>query len=75
MDTAHAVGTLRDGRHPHRHDLDLQRYWGFGVIMAHAIANTARTECRGGRSGYKLGDGSVAYAIIIFFARIVVCIW
>ena len=47
----------------------------FAVIMAHAIANTARTGYPGGRSGYELGDGSVAYAIIIIFALIVVCIW
>lgn len=47
----------------------------FAVIVAHAIANTARTGYPGGRSGYELGDGSVSYSIIIVFALIVVVIW
>ena len=47
----------------------------FAVILMHAIVNTARTGYPGGRSGYELGDGSVAYAIIMVFALIVVVLW
>lgn len=47
----------------------------FVVILMHAVANTARTGYPGGRSGYELGDGSVAYSIIMVFAVIVVFLW
>jgi hypothetical protein len=47
----------------------------FAVILMHAIGNTARTSYPGGRSGYELGHGSVAYSIIIVFALIVVVLW
>ena len=47
----------------------------FAVILMHVVANTARTGYPGGRSGYELGDGSVAYAIIMVFAVIVVILW
>ena len=45
------------------------------VLLMHAIGNTARTGYPGGRSGYELGSGSVAYSIIIVFTLIVVAIW
>jgi len=41
----------------------------------HAIVNTSRTGYPGGRSGYELGDGSVAYPVIIVFTVIVVALW
>jgi membrane protease YdiL (CAAX protease family) len=47
----------------------------FAVILMHTIGNTARTSYPGGRSGYELGDGSVAYSIIIVFTLIVVILW
>ena len=47
----------------------------FAVILMHVVANTARTGYPGGRSAYELGDGSVAYAIIMAFAVIVVFLW
>jgi uncharacterized protein len=47
----------------------------FAVILMHAIGNTARTGYPGGRSGYELGHGSVAYSIIIVFTLIVVALW
>jgi uncharacterized protein len=47
----------------------------FAVILMHTIVNTARTGYSGGRSGYELGDGSVAYSIIMVFAVIVVVLW
>ena len=47
----------------------------FAVILMHAIGNTARTGYPGGRSGYELGHGSVAYAIIIVFTLVVVVLW
>ena len=47
----------------------------FAVVLMHAIGNTARTGYPGGRSGYELGHGSVAYSIIIVFALIVVVLW
>jgi membrane protease YdiL (CAAX protease family) len=47
----------------------------FAVVLMHAIGNTARTGYPGGRSGYELGQGSVAYSIIIVFALIVVVLW
>jgi uncharacterized protein len=47
----------------------------FAVILMHTIVNTARTGYPGGRSGYELGDGSVAYSIIIVFTVIVVVLW
>jgi membrane protease YdiL (CAAX protease family) len=47
----------------------------FAVILMHTIGNTARTGYPGGRSGYELGHGSVAYSIIIVFAFIVVVLW
>jgi membrane protease YdiL (CAAX protease family) len=47
----------------------------FAVILMHAIGNTARTGYPGGRSGYELSHGSVAYSIIIVFALIVVVLW
>ena len=47
----------------------------FAVILMHAIGNTARSGYPGGRSGYELGSGSVAYSIIIAFSLIVVAIW
>ena len=47
----------------------------FAVILMHAVVNTARTGYPGGRSGYELGDGSVAYSIIIAFTIIVVVLW
>lgn len=45
------------------------------VILMHVIASTSRTAYPGGRSGYELGEGSVAYSVIIVFAVIVVFIW
>lgn len=47
----------------------------FSVILMHVIASTSRTAFPGGRSGYELGDGSVAYSVIIVFAVIVVVLW
>jgi uncharacterized protein len=47
----------------------------FAVILMHAIGNTARTGYPGGRSGYELGQGSVAYSIIIAFTLVVVALW
>ena len=47
----------------------------FAVILMHAIGNTARTGYPGGRRGYELGHGSVAYSIIILFALFVVVLW
>lgn len=47
----------------------------FAVVLMHAIVNTSRTGYPGGRSGYELGDGSVAYSIIIVFTVIVVVVW
>ncbi len=47
----------------------------FAVILMHSIANTARTGFPGGRSGYELGNGSVAYSIIIVFTILVVFVW
>ena len=47
----------------------------FAVILMHTIGNTARTGYPGGRSGYELGQGSVAYSIIIVFVLIVVALW
>jgi membrane protease YdiL (CAAX protease family) len=47
----------------------------FAVILMHAIGNTARTGYPGGRSGYELGQGSIAYAIIIVFTLLVVVLW
>ena len=47
----------------------------FAVILMHAIGNTARTAYPGGRSGYELGHGSVAYSIIVALALIVVVLW
>jgi len=47
----------------------------FAVILMHAIVNTSRTGYPGGRSGYELGDGSVAYPVIIVFTVIVVALW
>lgn len=47
----------------------------FAVISMHAIANTSRTGYPGGRSGYELGDGSVAYSVIIVFTVVVVVLW
>lgn len=47
----------------------------FAVILVHAIVNTSRTGFPGGRSGYELGDGSVAYPVIIVFTLIVVVLW
>jgi hypothetical protein len=41
----------------------------------HTIANTARTGFPGGRSGYELGNGSIAYSIIIVFTILVVIVW
>ena len=47
----------------------------FAVIVMHAVGNTARTGYPGGRRGYELGSGSVAYSIIIVFTLFVVAIW
>jgi membrane protease YdiL (CAAX protease family) len=47
----------------------------FAVILMHAIGNTARTGFPGGRSGYELGNGSVAYPIIMVFVLMVVALW
>ncbi len=47
----------------------------FAVILMHAIVNTSRTGYPGGRSGYELGNGSVAYSVIIVFTVIVVVLW
>lgn len=47
----------------------------FAVILMHAIGNTSRTGYPGGRSGYELGDGSLAYSIIIAFTLVVVVLW
>jgi membrane protease YdiL (CAAX protease family) len=47
----------------------------FAVILMHTIANTARTGFPGGRSGYELGNGSIAYSIIIAFTILVVIVW
>ena len=44
----------------------------FAVILMHTVANTARTGYPGGRRGYELGNGLVAYAVIILFTVIVV---
>jgi membrane protease YdiL (CAAX protease family) len=47
----------------------------FAIILMHTIANTARTGFPGGRSGYELGNGSIAYSIIIAFTILVVFVW
>lgn len=47
----------------------------FAVILMHAIGNTSRTGYPGGRSGYELGYGAVAYSVIIVFTLIVVVLW
>jgi len=47
----------------------------FAVIVMHAIGSTSRTGYPGGRSGYELGHGSIAYAIIIVFTLTVVVLW
>jgi hypothetical protein len=47
----------------------------FAVILMHGIGNTARTGYPGGRAGYELGHGSVAYSVIILFALIVIALW
>jgi len=47
----------------------------FAVILMHTIANTARTAFPGGRAGYELGNGAVAYSIITVFALGVVILW
>jgi membrane protease YdiL (CAAX protease family) len=47
----------------------------FAIVLMHAIGNTARTGYPGGRTGYELGHGSVAYSIIILFALIVIALW
>jgi len=47
----------------------------FAVILMHAIGNTARTSYPGGRAGYELGHGSVAYSVIIVFSLIVIALW
>jgi membrane protease YdiL (CAAX protease family) len=47
----------------------------FAVILMHAIVNTSRTGYPGGRSGYELGDGAVAYSIVIVFTVLVVFLW
>jgi membrane protease YdiL (CAAX protease family) len=47
----------------------------FSIILTHTIANTARTGFPGGRTGYGLGNGSVAYSTIIAFTILVVLLW
>ena len=47
----------------------------FAVVLMHAIGNTARTGYPGGRAGYELGVGAVAYSIIMLFALGVVILW
>jgi uncharacterized protein len=47
----------------------------FAVILMHTIVNTARTGYPGGRSSYELGDGSIAYAIVMMFTLIVIALW
>ena len=47
----------------------------FVVILMHAVANTSRTGYPGGRSGYELGNGAVAYSVVILFTVIVVVVW
>lgn len=47
----------------------------FAVILMHVIASTSRTAYPGGRSGYELGNGSVAYSVIIVFTLVVVVLW
>ncbi|MEO6723718.1 MAG: type II CAAX endopeptidase family protein [Blastocatellia bacterium] len=47
----------------------------FAVIVVHAVGNTARTGFHGGRSAYELGQGSVAYSIVILAALLVVALW
>ena len=47
----------------------------FAVILAHTIANTARTGFPGGRSAYEIGHGAVAYSIVIIAALLVIALW
>ena len=47
----------------------------FAVILTHAVGSTARTGYPGGRAGYELGSGAVAYSIIMLFALSVVILW
>ena len=47
----------------------------FAVILMHAVGNTARTGYPGGRGGYEVGGGAVAYSIIMLFALGVVILW
>lgn len=47
----------------------------FAVIVMHVVANTSRSAYPGGRSGYELGEGSVATSVIIVFTLIVVVLW
>jgi membrane protease YdiL (CAAX protease family) len=47
----------------------------FIVILAHAMATTARSAFPGGRSAYELSDGSVSYAIIILAAICITLLW
>ena len=47
----------------------------FALILCHTIANTARTNYPGGRSTYELGEGMIAYGIIIIVTIIIICIY
>lgn len=47
----------------------------FAVVIAHAIATTARTAFPGGRQGYELGGGTISYSIIILAAIFVTALW
>lgn len=47
----------------------------FALILCHTIANTARTNYPGGRSAYELGEGMIAYGIIIIVTIIIICIY
>lgn len=47
----------------------------FAVILAHAVGNTARTGFPGGRSAYEIGDGAVAYSIVILAALLAIALW
>lgn len=46
-----------------------------GTHLRHVIASTARTAYPGGRVGYELGNGAVAYPVIIVFTLVVVALW
>ncbi|CAN5862201.1 type II CAAX endopeptidase family protein [soil metagenome] len=47
----------------------------FAVILAHAVANTARTGFPGGRAAYEAGHEAIAYAIVILAAVLIIALW